>query len=117
MASRLVRDPGIIGPATSRAVLFAAKPRRSLVPTRAGEFRSNALMDPRGSGSRAGRLVVRRFASAAEADRHDLEYWLSFPPHERLLQVWRLSEDLWRWRGEFRDEPGLSRSVASVRRP
>ncbi|HSK08107.1 MAG TPA: hypothetical protein VK911_00905, partial [Vicinamibacterales bacterium] len=65
---------------------------------------------------RAAPVTVRRFASAAEADRHDLEYWLSLPPAERVLQVWRLSVELWRLRGEFRDEPGLCRSVASVRR-
>ena len=74
-------------------------------------------MDTSGSGSRSGRVTVRRFASAAEADRHDAEYWVSIAPAERLLQVWRLSVELWRWRGEFRDEPGLCRSVASVRRP
>ena len=65
---------------------------------------------------RARRVTVRRFASAEEADRHELEYWLSLSPEERLAQVWRLSTELWRLRGEFRDEPGLCRSVASVRR-
>lgn len=81
------------------------------------EFRYNTPMDEGGSGSRAERIVVRRYESAAEADRHDLEYWLSIPAPDRLLQVWRLSVELWRWRGQFRDEPGLCRSVASVRRP
>jgi hypothetical protein len=64
-------------------------------------------MDRSDAAPRAGRIVVRRFASAAEADRHDLEYWLSIPASERLLQVWRLSVELWRWRGEFPDEPGF----------
>jgi hypothetical protein len=59
---------------------------------------------------------VRRFASAEEADRHEIDDWLALDPAERLLQVWRLSVDLWRLRGEWRDEPGLCRSVASVRR-
>jgi hypothetical protein len=80
-------------------------------------FRYNARMDANRAAARAGRIVVRRFASAAEADRHELEYWLSIPAGDRLLQVWRLSADLWRWRGELRDEPGLCRSVAGVRRP
>jgi hypothetical protein len=73
-------------------------------------------MDTDAAASRAARIVVRRFASAAEADRHDLEYWQSIPATERLLQAWRLSVELWSWRGEFRDEPGLCRSVAGVRR-
>jgi hypothetical protein len=66
---------------------------------------------------RAGRVTVRRFASAAEADRHDLEYWSSLSDAERVLQVWRLSVEQWQLKGEFLDEPGLCRSVARVRRP
>jgi hypothetical protein len=73
-------------------------------------------MDVSAAASRSARIVVRRFASAAEADRHELEYWLSIPAPDRLLQVWRLSVEFWRSRDEFRDEPGLCRSVASVRR-
>lgn len=61
-------------------------------------------------------VSVRRFASAAEADAHDLEYWRAIPPSERLLQVWRLTVDLWRLRGEYRDESGLCRVVTGVRR-
>jgi hypothetical protein len=65
---------------------------------------------------RAARLTTRRFESSAEADRHDLEFWLQIPEPERVLQVWRLSQELWRLRGELRDEPGLCRSVARVHR-
>ena len=83
----------------------------------ASAFHYNTGVATSESGRRVRRITVRKFASAAEADRHDLEYWHSIPAPERLLQVWRLSVDLWRWRGEFRDEPGLCRSVASVRRP
>ncbi len=43
---------------------------------------------------RAERITVKRYASAAEADRHDLEYWMQMPDAERVLQVWRLSQDL-----------------------
>ncbi len=60
-------------------------------------------------------MVVRKFASADEADRHDVEYWLSIPAPERLLQVWRLSVDLWRWRGEFRDEPDVLNGQSRAR--
>jgi hypothetical protein len=66
--------------------------------------------------SRGARIVTRRFASSAEADRHDLAFWLQIPEHERVLQVWRLSQELWQLRGELRDEPGLCRSVARVHR-
>jgi hypothetical protein len=62
-------------------------------------------------------MTARIFASAAEADRHDRAYWAAIPREERMIQVWRLSEELWRWRGDFPDEPGLCRSVAVVHRP
>jgi hypothetical protein len=65
---------------------------------------------------RAGRVTVRRFASAAQADRHDLEYWMQVPEAERVLVAWRLSQELWRLRGDLPDESGLSRSVARIRR-
>jgi hypothetical protein len=68
------------------------------------------------STDRAARLVTRRFASSADADRHDLEYWMQIPERDRILQVWRLSQELWRLRGELRDEPGLCRSVARLHR-
>src|SRR3712207_6881774 len=45
------------------------------------------------SGDRARRIVTRRFQSSAEADRHDLEYWIQIPERERVLQVWRLSRE------------------------
>jgi hypothetical protein len=66
--------------------------------------------------SRARVVHVRRFTSSAEADRHELEYWRQLPDTERVLQVWRLSQELWRLRGDLLDEPGLCRSVARVRR-
>src|SRR5262249_7160708 len=68
------------------------------------------------STDRSARLVTRRFESSAEADRHDLEFWRQIPERERVLQVWRLSQELWRLRGELRNEPGLCRSVARVHR-
>jgi hypothetical protein len=68
------------------------------------------------SARRAGRISVRRFASATEADRHDLEFWSKIPEHERVMHVWKLSQELWRLRGDLPDESRLSRSVESVRR-
>jgi hypothetical protein len=65
---------------------------------------------------RARRMTIRRFASAADADREDLGYWQQIPESERVLEAWRLSQELWRLKGEQPHEPGLCRSVASVRR-
>lgn len=65
---------------------------------------------------RRARITVRRYASAAEADRHDLDFWLQMPEAERILQVWRLSQELWRLRGDLAHEPGLSRSVTRIYR-
>jgi hypothetical protein len=61
-------------------------------------------------------VTLHRYQSAAEADRHDLEYWMQIPPAERILQVWRLSLELWTLRGERIDESGLSRSVTRLLR-
>lgn len=65
---------------------------------------------------RPDRMTVRRYASAAEADRHDLEFWMQMSDAERVLHAWRLSEEIWRLRGDLPDEPRLYRSVESVRR-
>jgi hypothetical protein len=61
-------------------------------------------------------MTTRRFASNAEADRHDLEYWQQIPPAERVLQTWRLSVEQWQLAGHSPDEPGLCRSVARLTR-
>ena len=63
------------------------------------------------------RLIhVRIFRSHAEADAADREFWERIDPVERVADTWRLSEELWRLKGQFNDEPGLCRSVARVRR-
>lgn len=64
---------------------------------------------------RQSRITVRRYASAAEADRHDVEFWMQMSPAERVLQAWRLSQEQWRL-ARLPDESGLCRSVASVHR-
>jgi hypothetical protein len=61
-------------------------------------------------------MTTRRFESNAEADRHDAEYWRRVPAAERVLQAWKLSLEQWRSSGRAADEPGLCRSVASIRR-
>jgi hypothetical protein len=59
-------------------------------------------------------VTARRFASNAEADRHDVEYWRRIPADERVLLAWRLSVEQWQLSGRAPDEPGLCRSVARV---
>jgi hypothetical protein len=68
------------------------------------------------AAERAGRITVRRYASASEADSHELAYWAGLSDAERVLQVWRLSRELWELRGARVDESGLCRSVASLHR-
>lgn len=68
------------------------------------------------AAERRTRIRIRRFESLAEADRHDLEFWMQLSAADRVLLVWQLSEELWKWRGDQPDEPGLSRSVARVHR-
>jgi hypothetical protein len=68
------------------------------------------------SSERARRMTIRRFASAADADRADRAYWLQIPESARALEAWRLSQELWRLNGGPPHEPGLCRSVARVRR-
>jgi hypothetical protein len=65
---------------------------------------------------RRARASVRRYESAAEADRDDLVFWMQMPETDRILHAWRLSQEMWRLRGDMTDESGLCRSVARVRR-
>jgi hypothetical protein len=66
--------------------------------------------------ARAARMTVARYETAAEADRHDLAFWMQMTEAERVVHAWRLSQELWRLRGDLPDEPGLCRSVARVHR-
>jgi hypothetical protein len=66
--------------------------------------------------SRDSRVTVRRYASAAEADKDDVVFWRQMSDAERVLHVWRLSEEIWRLRGDLPHESGLCRSVARVHR-
>jgi len=74
----------------------------------------NAAVDDSVRSSRR-RVTARRFSSNAEADRHDAEFWRQMPAHERVLLAWQLSVEQFELLGRP-DEPGLRRSVASVRR-
>jgi len=65
---------------------------------------------------RRARMQVRIFRSHAEQAREDAAYWAALPASERVLEVWCLSEEQWRLRGDFPNEPGLCRSVARLQR-
>jgi hypothetical protein len=56
------------------------------------------------------RIVVRRYASAAEADRHDLEFWMQLSDAERVLHVWRLNRFAEAWPDRMRDAVPATRS-------
>jgi len=71
---------------------------------------------PRDRAANRREVTIRRYTSAADADRHDLEFWMTLSAAERVLQVWRLSQEQWTLAGHPPDESGLCRSVASVRR-
>ncbi len=73
-------------------------------------------MDGDSRAPRSARVTVTRFLSAAEADRHDLEFWMQMSGAERLLHAWRLSQEIWSLSGGHAYEPGLCRSVARVQR-
>ena len=73
-------------------------------------------MEPDRATERRARMIVRRFNSNAEADAHDLEYWSLIPESDRALVVWQLSLEQHRLSGAPAHEPGLCRSVASLRR-
>ena len=57
-------------------------------------------------------ITTRRFASNAEADLHDAEYWRRLSPRDRVVLAWQLSVEQWQLLGRMPDEPGLCRSVA-----
>ena len=60
---------------------------------------------PGRTAPRRSRVTVRRFDSAAAADRHKLEFWLQMTEAERVLHVWRLSQELCLLRGDKSLDP------------
>ena len=66
---------------------------------------------------RRARMQVRVYPSLRAHSRDDRAHWAALSVDVRVLQVWQLSEEQWRMRGEFPDEPGLCRSVTRVHRP
>ena len=63
---------------------------------------------------RARQITVRKARMGEEDARLDREYWDRMAPRERVLETWRLSLELWRWKGWDTDEPGLRRSATRI---
>lgn len=63
--------------------------------------------DVSSADQRRARMQVRVYPSIQAHLRDDAAYWAALPAAERVMQVWRLSEEQWRLRGEFRNESGL----------
>jgi hypothetical protein len=63
-------------------------------------------------------MTVRKTTlAAADDDRRDREFWSRVPPAERLLQVFRMSEEAYALWGKLPADPaGRPRSVARVLR-
>jgi hypothetical protein len=59
-------------------------------------------------------IVTRKTTLAMLDDDFDIRFWSSIPPVDRLIECWRLSEEIWRFAGRDVDESGLPRSVARV---
>ena len=51
---------------------------------------------------------------SAEERRLEAEFWAMIPPDERFAEAWRLSLEIWRFKGWDPGEPRLSRSTARV---
>jgi hypothetical protein len=66
------------------------------------------------SQGRAARITMRKVRLGAEDERADREFWAELGPDERLLETWRLSLELWAFKGWDSGEPGLRRAVARV---
>ncbi len=66
------------------------------------------------AADRLTRMQVVVFPTLEAHARADADYWRALPTDVRVRQVWRLSVEQSRLRGEYRDEPGLCRSVARV---
>lgn len=57
---------------------------------------------------------TRKTRMGEDSDRADREFWAALTPDERVLESWRLSLELWEFKGWDTGEPGLCRSVARV---
>jgi hypothetical protein len=62
----------------------------------------------------ARKMTARKTTLRELDDRFDVEFWSSISPEDRLIEAWRLSEEIWRLKGWDPGESGLSRAVTRV---
>jgi hypothetical protein len=58
------------------------------------------------------RITGKKAFMGPEADRMDREFWAQLTPDERVEETWRLSLELWRFKGWDAGEQRLHRAVA-----
>jgi hypothetical protein len=59
-------------------------------------------------------ITAQLFHSHAEQEAANAGYWKQLTPDERLDLVWRLTEEQWRLKGEFPDEPRIQRTIVRL---
>ncbi|MEK7331279.1 MAG: hypothetical protein AAB290_04105 [Candidatus Eisenbacteria bacterium] len=66
---------------------------------------------------RARQITVQKARLGEEADRIDREFWARLSPDERVEETWRLSLELWQFKGWDAGEQRLHRLVTrTIRR-
>ena len=124
LAGRLERWPGRLSgePAERVAVelgrAFPAGVFEIVERRRIGVGHRSTIVDvtPDEVAARRARMTVRRFNSHAEADRHDLEYWMEMPAADRVALVWQLSVQAWQFKEPAFHESRLRRDVVRTLR-
>ena len=59
-------------------------------------------------------VTAQVFGSHAEQQAANAGYWKQLSLDERLAMVWKLTEEQWRLKGEFPDEPRIQGTVVRV---
>ena len=67
-------------------------------------------------GMKEGRreITAQVFRSHAEHEAANAVSWKQLTPDERLALVWQLTEEQWRLKGDFPDEPRIQRTIVRV---
>jgi len=59
-------------------------------------------------------MLVRKGRLGVEDPGWEAALWDRVSPEERMVEAWRLTEEIWQLKGWDPGEPGLHRSVARV---
>jgi hypothetical protein len=59
---------------------------------------------------------TRKLRQGEAAEQADRDFWASLTPAERLDETWRLSLELWEFKGWNTGEPGLRSPARRVER-